>query len=373
MKPPPDRLALILPGTACLIVLGMLTLAGCASPLNQVTMTPAPECGIQPQYCFLAGRAQFEAYRQAKLDLIRARSDNGDRTPSAPIALLHPTRTKYAALLIHGLNDSAFYMADLAALLYMSGINVITILLPGHGTNIADMRRVTAEQWRSEVEAGLLMTHLVGERLLVGGMSLGGALAIDATFRHSDISGLLLFAPALELRSVDGLTWLTCAPLLGEIAAETELKESPVKYKKRVANGVCQLKRIMSHNAHYAAQADSSAVPGTDRMAVMGEQIHIPTFVAMTYADARVSPDAILKFSASIRAPTTIATYGVPDAVVPQPLPNGAMLLSLAPEGLRHSNLVRRSNAYNDEFNPYFDRLADALTGFLATHFRADP
>jgi hypothetical protein len=94
----------------------------------------------------------------------------------------------------------------------------------------------------------------------------------------------------------------------------------------------------------------------------------------MTYADARVSPDAILKFSASIRAPTTIATYGVPDGVVvPQPLPNGAMLLSLAPEGLRHSYLVRRSNAYNDEFNPYFDRLADALKGFLATHFRANP
>jgi hypothetical protein len=93
----------------------------------------------------------------------------------------------------------------------------------------------------------------------------------------------------------------------------------------------------------------------------------------MTYADARVSSEAILKFSASIRAPTTIATYGVPDAIVPQPLPNGAMLLSLAPEGLQHSYLVRRSNAYNDEFNPYFDRLADALTGFLAMHFRADP
>ncbi len=301
---------------ARLTMIGVLLLAGCAAPLAPVTTTSAPECGTRPDVCLSAGRTQFEAYRQAKLDLIRARSD-GYRLPSAPIALLYPQRTKYSALLIHGLNDSAFYMGDLAEVLYASGINVITILLPGHGTDKADMRSVTADQWRSEVETGLGMAALVGEHVLVGGMSLGGALAIDAAVRRSDISGLLLFVPALELRSYGELAWITCAPLIDEIAAETEVTESPVKYRDRVANGVCQLERIMAHNAS-VADATVDIKTGSSRMAALGTLIRVPTFIGLTYLDARVSPCAILKFSEAIRAPTTVATYGPPSDCVPR-------------------------------------------------------
>jgi alpha-beta hydrolase superfamily lysophospholipase len=287
--------------------------------------------------------------------------------------MLHPYRTRYAALLVHGLNDSAYYMQDIATRLYESGFNVITILLPGHGTDTADMRDVTAEQWREEVQTGLSVAALVGDRLVVGGMSLGGALAIDAALRLDDVAGLLLFVPALEFRSYNALAWLTCAPILRSMAIDTAIAPNPVKYKYRVINGVCQLYRLMMHNVRNAVQAPNGATLDDAGIRAMAASIHVPTFIALTYADVRVSPRAILEFGENVRAPSVIVTFGTPEGFDPPAPGDDTQVVSISSERLPHSYLVRRDNPYDGERNPYFDELAQELARFLSMYFPPYP
>jgi pimeloyl-ACP methyl ester carboxylesterase len=343
-----------------------LLLAGCAAPMappgEQVALACAGKLApVEAAGCMAEAGQRFEAYRQDKLRLIQARS-GGYRLPSAPMALLHPQRTAYSALLVHGLNDSAFYMGDLAEVLYGAGFNVVTVLLPGHGTDTRDMRDVKAEQWRAEVQAGLAMAHMVGEQVVLGGMSLGGTLAVDAVLRGEKVAGLILFVPALELRVGNQAAWLTCLPGVGDITAETEVVDSPVKYKFRAANGVCQLRRLMGDVEQRAAVGGETE---QNRMAGIGRQVHVPVFLGLTFDDKRVSPRANLEFVAAVPEPVTVVTYGVPDDGLPPPRP-GERVSSLSAQGLPHAYLVRRSNDFNGEHNPGFDLMAQALRGFLA-------
>jgi len=151
-----------------LLLFLILGLEGCATALAPTLVLPhTVQCAPDGRDCLAQGRADFEAYRRVKLQEIQDKSQ-GYRLPSAPVAFIHPKRTEYSVLLIHGLNDSAYYMADLGEFMYRKGFNVITVLLPGHGTGTQDMLDVTAEQWRTEVDLGLGMASLVGQKIIWG-------------------------------------------------------------------------------------------------------------------------------------------------------------------------------------------------------------
>ncbi|MEN8178426.1 MAG: alpha/beta fold hydrolase [Pseudomonadota bacterium] len=356
-----------------LLLTMVLLLGGCASVLAPVKAMPTMvPCGVVEENCLLLGRKRFEDYRQEKLEKIERRSA-GYRLPGAPTAHLHPMRTEYSVLLVHGLNDSAYYMDDIATLLYEHGFNVLTVLLPGHGTDTKDMLEVTAEQWRAEVEQGLEMASLVGRKVIVGGFSLGGALSIDAALRRPDIHGLLLFSPAIKLRSFNAVSSLTCVPGFRTMSVETDLPPNPVKYKHRIGNGVCQLARLIESNLANGEAERDDPVSFMERLREMGQRLQVPTFVALTYADARISPQAVLELSSQIDSPVTITTFGLAENDVAPRLSNGGKIVHINDDNLPHSFLVRRSNQYNGQENPYFDEMSMVISHFLKQHFHAAP
>lgn len=349
----------------------LLLLGGCAGALPPKTVIPTMlPCGNLENNCLLLGQMRFEEYRQKKIAAIEQGSE-GYRLPSAPIAQLHPKRTEYSVLLVHGLNDSAYYMADIAELLHAHGLNVLTVLLPGHGTDTKDMLEVTAEQWRSEVELGLEMASLVGRKVIVGGFSLGAALSLDAALRRSDIHGLLLFSPAIKLRSFNAVSSLTCLPGFRSLTVETDLPPNPVKYKHRIGNGVCQLSRLIESNLTHPRTSSNEAVTFKERARDMAKRLHIPIFVALTYADARISPEAVLIWADKIRAPVTITTFGKTETDKAPELSNGR-IVHISDENLPHSFLVRRSNQYTAQKNPYFNEMAEVLSHFISQQFQPD-
>jgi pimeloyl-ACP methyl ester carboxylesterase len=250
-------------------------------------------------------------------------------------------------------------------------MNVLTLLLPGHGTDTREMLEVTAEQWRAEVERGLQMAALVGDKVIVGGFSLGAALSIDAVLRHPDIHGLLLFSPAIELRSFNGVAGFTCVPGLSSTIVETDLPPNPVKYTYRAGNGVCQLSRLMASNLSDGASAGHPDEPLTQATLLhrMGGRIRVPTFVALTYADARISPQTALAFAGEIDAPVLVVTFGESESSPPPVLANGGRVLHIDDQNLPHSYLVRRINPYNGQQNPHFEPMAEALTRFFTNQF----
>lgn len=97
--------------------------------------------------------------------------------PLAAPFQLHLDRTD-VVLLLHGWTGSPSHLRLLADDLAAAGYGVAAPLLPGHGTSIEEM---TAFGWRDWVRAAAEAAEDIaqsGARLHVGGLSMGGLLAI---------------------------------------------------------------------------------------------------------------------------------------------------------------------------------------------------
>ncbi|MEU6561292.1 alpha/beta hydrolase [Nocardia nova] len=100
-------------------------------------------------------------------------------------------------LLLHGLTDSPDALAPWADRLRDNGFVVSTPLLPGHGTSLADLRRTGWRDWlRGAAEA---YADLAGKcrTVVVGGHSMGGALALELAAAHPEIAAVLLVNPSV--------------------------------------------------------------------------------------------------------------------------------------------------------------------------------
>jgi carboxylesterase len=103
-------------------------------------------------------------------------------------------------LLCHGFTGSPQSLRPWATALASEGFTVRLPRLPGHGTSWPEMNRTRWPDWHAEVDRAL--TDLVGrcDRVFVGGLSMGGALALRlAESRPADVAGLVLVNPAVTL------------------------------------------------------------------------------------------------------------------------------------------------------------------------------
>ncbi len=113
-------------------------------------------------------------------------------------------------VLIHGFTGSPSEMQLLAESLNAEGYGVEVPLLVGHGTTLKDLMGVHPQQWIDPLDA--LITRLLsdGQRVVVGGLSLGSILSLQLALRYPQIKALLLYSP--PIRSGDPRRFL--APLL---------------------------------------------------------------------------------------------------------------------------------------------------------------
>ena len=106
-----------------------------------------------------------------------------------------------AVLLLHGFSGSPFELRPLAYALAGRGFRCRVPLLPGHGPG-ADLGASSDVDWLggAEDELEALRRETTGRVFLVG-FSMGGALAIRLAAAHpTELSGLVLLAPALALK-----------------------------------------------------------------------------------------------------------------------------------------------------------------------------
>ncbi len=104
-------------------------------------------------------------------------------------------------LLCHGLSGSPASMRPWGEFLAQRGYTVSVPRLPGHGTSVTECNRTEWDDWYAEVERALLMLARRCDHVVVGGLSMGGALAVHLAQRHPDVvEGLMLVNPALASR-----------------------------------------------------------------------------------------------------------------------------------------------------------------------------
>jgi len=197
------------------------------------------------------GQKSFDAYRTDTLQWLRDHRDFQGSDPGAELTWNAPQEwrptgePRRGILLVHGLGDSPWSFHDIGGELAARGFLVRTVLLPGHGTQPADMLDVRMEDWRRVVdEQAAILRAEVGE-IYLGGFSTGANLVLDYAYKHDDVAGLLLFSPAFQ--SSMTYDWLTpliswARPwLLAPDASRPQ--QSLVRYMTVPTNGFAQFYR----------------------------------------------------------------------------------------------------------------------------------
>jgi carboxylesterase len=112
--------------------------------------------------------------------------------------LMHGTSGD-AVLLLHGLAGTPNELHVLGGQIHCDGHTVLIPLLPGRGGRGPDLNALSWEDWmRSALRA---YDRLAAEhaRVVVGGLSSGGTMALDVALRRP-AAALLLYAAALSIR-----------------------------------------------------------------------------------------------------------------------------------------------------------------------------
>ncbi|WP_196772443.1 alpha/beta hydrolase [Alteromonas mediterranea] len=154
---------------------------------------------------------------------------------NGPFMLINSASDK-VAVLIHGLSDSPFFMREIANILFEQGFTVVVPLLPGHGKRDADDDMSDwdlAERWQSHVDEIITLADSMGDTLIVGGFSTGGALAVEHYLDGADnIDGLMLFSGALALSdNAEGMSRIWGIKLLAKMIDGSYVTHGPNPYK----------------------------------------------------------------------------------------------------------------------------------------------
>lgn len=119
-----------------------------------------------------------------------------------------------AFLLCHGFTGSPQSLRPWAEHLAAAGYTVALPRLPGHGTTWREMNMTRWPDWVATVDAELRTLLGSHRSVFVGGLSMGGALALRLAVDHgSDVAGLVLVNPMAKLEDKR----LTAVPLLRHI------------------------------------------------------------------------------------------------------------------------------------------------------------
>lgn len=86
--------------------------------------------------------------------------------------------SKKTCLLIHGLTATPKILDPLTNALRVAGFEVVTPLLPGHGTNPEDLSVKTWHEWWNEVESAYNNIRQRSGKVCCAGISLGSLLAL---------------------------------------------------------------------------------------------------------------------------------------------------------------------------------------------------
>lgn len=112
----------------------------------------------------------------------------------------HEERSRIAVVLLHGFTNNPAQFDRLAPALHARGHSVIVPRLPGHGDRDRRglrLRGVRAEAWLATTHEAIDIAAGVGSRVVVAGVSLGGALAAWTAVRRRDVDRAVAISPFL--------------------------------------------------------------------------------------------------------------------------------------------------------------------------------
>jgi carboxylesterase len=127
-------------------------------------------------------------------------TEPSDETPTADILPgaepLSIAGDDTGVLVVHGFTGNPQSMRGLAEAFGAAGFTVELPLLPGHGTELAEMLTTDWSDWSAAADAAYKDLAARTERVFVAGLSMGGALTLWLAEQHPEIAGIVLVNPA---------------------------------------------------------------------------------------------------------------------------------------------------------------------------------
>ncbi|MFM7687593.1 MAG: alpha/beta hydrolase [Actinomycetota bacterium] len=146
----------------------------------------------------------------------------------------HVGEGPHGALVVHGFTGNPGSMRGVAEALATAGFHVEMPLLPGHGTRVEDMLPTRWADWSAGADAAYQRLAARADKVVVVGLSMGGALTLRLGADHPEIAGLVCVNPATQpqpqevLDMVQGMIagGTDTMPAIGSDIADPDVKES---------------------------------------------------------------------------------------------------------------------------------------------------
>jgi len=122
--------------------------------------------------------------------------------------LTHGQRTENTILLVHGYTTCPHQFAELGKRFHNLGYNVLIMPLPGHGfvDRMTDAQgQVKAEDFAAYADKVVDIGQGLGERVVISGISLGGAISAWAVQNRSDVDMAMIVSPGFSFEEIP--TW----------------------------------------------------------------------------------------------------------------------------------------------------------------------
>ena len=103
-------------------------------------------------------------------------------------------------LLLHDFTATTAEVRPMAERLKEQGFTISAPLLPGHDTHPDELNKVHWQDWVQTVRQAYLELRKSCDQIWLGGESMGALLCLLTAVEFPEVAGLLLFAPALELK-----------------------------------------------------------------------------------------------------------------------------------------------------------------------------
>ena len=146
----------------------------------------------------------------------------------------HVGTLPHGALVVHGFTGNPGSMRGVAEALAAAGFHVEMPLLPGHGTTVDDMLPTRWADWLGAAEAAYQTLAARAQKVVVVGLSMGGALTLRLGADHPEITGLVCINPATQPQAPEVVEMLQgmvdagtdVMPAIGSDIADPDAHES---------------------------------------------------------------------------------------------------------------------------------------------------
>jgi carboxylesterase len=187
----------------------------------------------------------------------------------------------HGALVLHGFTGSPQSVRSLGHAFHAGGFTVDVPRLPGHGTTPDDMAETSWRDWTAAVDRSYRALADSCDRVVVAGLSMGGALSLWLAAEHPEIAGVVAVNPLVD------------APALGAAReAATAALAAGERFLPAIGNDIAKPGVHEIAYDYAPAACTISALDGVAALAPRLRETRVPLLLFQSLQDHVIPPSS---------------------------------------------------------------------------------